>query len=400
MRRAIQRSIHWLLPGAALALSAVLLLSAIRTFDELDRQRKVYLNSRIAALVGQLESQPSDATAEQLLTALSDQEPALLRLTILDSTPSPADPLAQIWSGRELYRMESIVDGDQRIFRAHVPFHTEKGARLARIDLDEESADFLVTHARHNIWLSVVAGLAATSLALATAWSARRAATAEQRQLELEHLAHIGTLSSVLAHEIRNPLGTVKGFVQLLGERLGGEHRDLLEPVESEVSRLENLVRDLLLYGRPLKPSVQTVSAEAIAITMKSHLCHYPCMNCIFHVEPASFRTDPALLEQALLNVVRNAAEALQGRDAATVSVDIAAEGTWMRFRVADNGPGFTVEALDHLCEPFFTTKSIGTGLGLSITRKLIRTLGGEFSIRNQAGGGAVAEIRLPLQPA
>ena len=123
-------------------------------------------------------------------------------------------------------------------------------------------------------------------------------------------------------------------------------------------------------------------------------------MNCIFHVEPASFRTDPALLEQALLNVVRNAAEALQGRDAATVSVDIAAEGTWMRFRIADNGPGFTVEALDHLCEPFFTTKSIGTGLGLSITRKLIQTLGGEFSIRNQAGGGAVAEIRLPLQPA
>lgn len=400
MNRSSQRTLHWLLPGAALALSAVLVWTAVRTFSELDQQRMVYLKSRIAALAGLLETLPAGSSDDSLSSILMEQEPALLELAILENSQGPDDPLAPIWAGRELYRMESLTETGERIFRAHVPFHTEHGMHLARIDLDESSADFLVTHARRNILLSVAAGLMAISLALATAWSARRAATAEQRQLELEHLAHIGTLSSVLAHEIRNPLGTVKGFVQLLGERLGDEHRELLEPVENEVSRLENLVRDLLLYGRPPQPAPQPVTTDQVAKTVRSHLRHYPRMNCIFHVEPANFRTDPALLEQALLNLVRNAAEALQGKDAATLSVDIGAEGKWVHLRVADNGPGLTPDALAHLYEPFFTTKSIGTGLGLSITRKLVRTLGGEFSIRNQAGGGALAEIRLPLQPA
>lgn len=399
MKRPFLRSLHWLLPGAALALSAVLVLSAVRTFGELDRQRTVYLKSRIASLAGHLETLPP-GDLNNLSNALSEEEPSLLALSILDPPQSSNDPLAQIWAGRELYRMESIRTEGHAVYRAHVPFHTSNGMRVARIDLDESSADFLTIHARHNIWLSVIAGLAATSLALATAWNARRAAAAEQRQLELEHLAHIGTLSSVLAHEIRNPLGTVKGFVQLLGEQLKGQHRELLEPVESEVSRLENLVRDLLLYGRPLQPSLQPVTVDQVAATLRAHLSHLPRINCIFHIEPADFRTDPALLEQALLNLVRNAAESAQANDSATVSLDIAPQGNWMHFRVADNGPGLTAEAFEHLYEPFFTTKSIGTGLGLSITRKLIQTLGGEFSIRNQAGGGALAEIRLPLIPA
>ncbi|MBS1823939.1 MAG: hypothetical protein JST93_01340 [Acidobacteria bacterium] len=400
MNSSLQRSLRWLLPGAALAISAVLVLSAVRTFGELDRQRGVFLKSRIASLAGRLETLPLGSSNEVLITELSEQEPALLQVSVLDAPGGPQDPLLPLWTGNELYRMESTIEGDLRIYRAFVPFHSEGGLRLARIDLDESAADFLTTHARHNVWMSVVAGLSATSLALATAWTARRAANAEQRQLELEHLAHIGTLSSVLAHEIRNPLGTVKGFVQLLGERLGGEHRELLEPVESEVSRLENLVRDLLLYGRPPQPAMREISAEQVANTVRAHLRHDKRMKCILHTEPAVFQTDPALLEQALLNVVRNAAEAAEGREAATVSLDIAADGRWVYFRVADNGPGLTTQAMEHLYEPFFTTKSIGTGLGLSITRKLIRALGGEFTIRNQAEGGALAEIRLPLQPA
>ncbi|MBL8176254.1 MAG: hypothetical protein JNK48_16365 [Bryobacterales bacterium] len=365
----------------------------------MDRQRTVYLKSRIAVLAGLLETLPRDAPDDALETALSEMEPALLSVSVLESPQNGETSLSALWAGRELYRMESLEQDGHRVYRAYVPFHTGHGMHLARIDLDESSADFLVQHARHNILLSVMAGLAATSLALATAWTARRAAAAEQRQLELEHLAHIGTLASVLAHEIRNPLGTVKGFVQLLGEQLKGQHRELLEPVESEVSRLENLVRDLLLYGRPIQPAPQTVSTDQVAGAIRAHTSHYPRMNCIFHVEPMHFRTDPALLEQVLLNLVRNAAEAQQANEAAAISVDIAPEGNWLRLLVADKGPGFTAEALAHLYEPFFTTKSIGTGLGLPISRKLVQALGGEFRIRNQAGGGAAVEIRLPLEP-
>jgi two-component system C4-dicarboxylate transport sensor histidine kinase DctB len=106
-------------------------------------------------------------------------------------------------------------------------------------------------------------------------------------------------------------------------------------------------------------------------------------------------------LEQAMLNLIRNAREAVENVPSPEVRLTMTVEGPAVRWSIADNGPGFSKKALDRLFVPFHTTKAFGTGLGLAITQKLIRTLGGNMQVLNQSGegGGAVVHIVLPLKP-
>jgi signal transduction histidine kinase len=388
----------WIL--LTLGLPALLFYSALRTYRSLEGQKVVYLRSRMAAIAARLETLPAGLAAEQVLEHL-DEEPGLLDLAIIEPPSSPdADPLAGLWLGHELFRTASVQVHDQRVFRAYVPFHGPTGLRLARIDLAESSADFLVEPAGIHLWfVALIAGVI-IGLSLLVAWSLRRKAEAERRQLELAHLAHIGKLSAVLAHEIRNPLGTIKGFAQLLQEKTSPQYENLLNPILSETARLEDLVKDLLLYGRPTAPSFRATNARILADTVSLHAKRSLDRSPIrfdSSVSDVTFETDPNLLEQALLNLLRNAIEALRERGEGSVRLEAESSGGDIVWRVLDDGPGFSEEAQRRLFEPFYTSKAFGTGLGLSISQKLAVTLGGEMKIGNRPEGGAVVEIRLPV---
>lgn len=360
----------------------LLILSAWQTFQSLEDQREVYLRSRVAALAARLETLPAHPGREeqQTLEALSQEEPALAGLEIHDH-PSPE--LEALWNGRELFRVERA----QRRYRAYVPFHRQGTLHVARIDLDESASDFLVEHARRHLTLVVLVGIliAALSGLTARAW---------RRQLELEHLAQIGKMSAALAHEIRNPLGTIKGYAQLLAEQQKPGDAAFLTPILEETSRLEQLVKDLLLYGRPAHAHPAEVESSRIAEVVERHAGRY-AWRMQFHaaVSPFRLKTDLSLLEQILLNLLRNAAEV-----ASAVRFEAQTEGREAVLRVVDNGPGLTVEAERRLYEPFYTSKASGTGLGLCISRKLAGTLGGTLRIANVASGhGVLAELRLPI---
>ena len=319
---------------AVLALPAVLLLTSILTFRELGEMRTVYLRNRVATIAGRLETLPvSD------FDMLYSEEPALTDLEVFErgsGTPANA-ALEALWSGRELFRTEVVSLGGRRVFRAWVPFHSEGLMRVARIDLEASAADFLLRHARRNLAIAGVAGLVLVLLSLYAVWTARRAA-------QLKHLAQLGKLSAVLAHEIRNPLGTIKGFAQLAAEKADAGVRALLEPVLEEVVRLERLVNDLLLYGRPVAPAVRETHWNSLAEQLEVNarqLADGRRVNVA--VEPAAcrFRTDPDLLRRALLNLVRNAVEA------AAESPTRRSGWRWPRtaaearsVTVEDNGPG------------------------------------------------------------
>ena len=205
----------------------------------------------------------------------------------------------------------------------------------------------------------------------------------------------------MLAHEIRNPLGTIKGFAQLLEERAAPEQLPLLRPIISETVRLEGLVKDLLLYGRPLQVERKPACASGIAGRLSAHALGLELTNGLaLQVADVAFQTDSNLLEQALLNLLRNAAEALRGRPDALCRLECDVVNRHVVWRVIDNGPGLSAEARKRLFEPFYTTKSFGSGLGLSITRKLAGSLGGELRIGDAPAGGTLAELWLPLDPA
>ena len=389
-----------LLTLAVMALPAVLLFSSVRTLHEIDIQRTIYLRHRVALLAARLENVPPEASPQTIVEMLSRDEPNLIDLqVILRGTPADDASLAPIWEGRELFRTGMASAGGSRIFRALVPFHSGGVVRIARIELDPAAADFLVVHARHNVIVSSVSGLVLVVLSVVALWAVRRAERLRQQQMAMEHMAHIGKMSAVLAHEIRNPLGTIKGFVQLAGESAEQRTKDLLRPALAEMQRLEALVNDLLAYGRPPDPQMTAVPWNRIAGEIAAHGRHMIGERPIrFSVTNAAFdvQTDPALLGQALLNLVRNAVEAIPAAQPGEVRIEASAcEGGGMSIVVADDGPGIPEGVMARLFEPFHTTKASGTGLGLAITRKLVQSLGGSLEVRRGQRCGTEAEIHL-----
>jgi two-component system sensor histidine kinase HydH len=386
-----------LLPLAIAALPFVLLYSSLRTFHELDEQRTVYLRQRVSILAARLENLRAGATPESLWETLSENEPYLRDIAIISrGAADDAASLAPIWNGRELFRTE-LENARGGRFRAYVPFHSNEGLRIARIDLDAGAADFLMVHARHNVIIASLGGLALLVLSMYAMWAMRRAARAQVRQLEFEHLARLGKMAAVMAHEIRNPLGTIKGFVQLARERADSATRALLEPAAAQTERLERLVRDLLAYARPPSPTPAAVDWRELATALAAHgrelIGERPIK--LFIASPDFvWRTDAALLEQILLNLLRNAIEAIPAPAPGEVRVDLETNGSGLIISVSDTGVGLSDAAAARIFEPFFTTKPFGTGLGLPTARGLARSLGGDLEIRRRDAGGTSAILR------
>lgn len=377
VRHSLRIPLTILLLALLAGLAGLLVWGAWRTYRTLNDQQAVFLRSQAASVASQLETaREADLTGEDL---------GLLGLKIFDR---PTPELSDLWEGRELFRAGTLEVKGDRVFRAYVPFHGPDGLRVARIDLDAGSADFLIADARRHLWTVGIGAAAMLALAMVAAWSLRR-------QVELQHLAHIGEMSAVLAHEIRNPLGTIKGFAQLLGERASPADAALIEPILSETTRLEDLVKDLLLYGRPAQPVPSLTSTGQIVESVRIHARH-PEWLAESSGPDVTFSTDPNLVQQALLNLLRNAEDAVEKAEHPRIWLSVEAAGEEMVFRVMDNGPGFPQEVLARLAEPFYTTKASGTGLGLSISRKLARALGGSLAVRHREGGGACVELRLP----
>lgn len=383
-----------LAPLAIAALPLVLLYSSVRTFWELDEQKAVYLRNRVATVAGRLENLPVSKGGEDVFELLSEEEPYLLDVELIERRNAPSD-LAPIWNGQELFRMGFHDKG--HVFRAYVPFHSSVGLRIARIDLDASAASFLVDHARHNVIIASLAGLVLILLAWYALWATRRAARLEVRQLEMEHLVHMGKMAAVLAHEIRNPLGTIKGFAQLIGERAGPSMDGFLEPILSETTRLERLVNDLLLYGRPPRPALRPAKWEEIVLPLQADarlLIGSRPIRFLADCTQLEWETDPHLLHQALLNLVRNAVESIGDGDGEVRLELRGSEANGVTLSVTDNGAGIPDDVRSRLFEPFFTTKASGTGLGLSITRRLVASMGGELTLKPAAGRGIEAVLQ------
>jgi two-component system, NtrC family, sensor histidine kinase HydH len=390
------RASRYLLLSAAVALAIVLLVFALRTYRELAEMQRIYLRDRASMVADRLETLSTVELGLPLMARLRRQEPDLAYLALFEGTAA-GDPEAvkAIRSGRELSRIEEVVESGRRIFRAWMPFHSAQRWHVARIDLELTGADFLLAHARRNLLVASFSGVSLLMLALWAVLSARRTAELERRQLRMEHLAHLGQMSAVLAHEIRNPLGTIKGFAQLACEKADQRVALLLAPVLTEIGRLEKLVKDLLLYSKPCEAAVQRVEWRDFEAGLRPFVTDAIGTRPItFECESESFgfETDPDLLKELLLNLLRNAVESLALADAGSVRIR-AEVGPPLFIAVEDDGPGIAKAMNGHLFEPFYTTKASGTGLGLSVARKLAVTLGAELRFHPLEPQGTRAEL-------
>jgi signal transduction histidine kinase len=359
---------RWAWPAVAVLAflaPALLLVHTALVWRDLDTAREAYLRS----LAGSVAARAS------MGEALMEEEPAVVSIKTIES-PSTADE-RRVLSGEQLY----ALDKGETAWRVTVPLDTAGGQALARIEIAVSAADFLTARARQTLGVSLAAGLAMLALG---GWGV----LARRRQARLEQLAELGKMSAVLAHEIRNPLGTIKGFTQLAREKAPPEITSLLDTALRQTGRLEDLVRDLLLYARPPRPAVSRLEWSEMAGRIREHglqTRNERSAELLVEDSDAVYETDPALLEQILLNLVRNGLEA-----AKSLVVVTAAPG---RIQVTDDGPGFSEEALRRAFEPFHTTKAQGTGLGLAVARNMARSLGADLTISSTADGGARMEL-------
>ncbi len=228
---------------------------------------------------------------------------------------------------------------------------------------------------------------------------------AEERLVQEAQLAAVGRLSAGLAHEIRNPLASIKGSAELLADDFGVQHpkRRLLQVLVDEAVRLNDVLTRFLVFARPTPVQRECVWAvdelEAVASLVRGR----EVAGVSVRFDPSGseglcFLADPRQVRQVLLNVVLNAVQACGDRG--EVVLDGERRGERALLRVRDSGPGFTPEGLANAFEPFFTTRSEGTGLGLAITHRIIAQHGGTVRIANRPEGGALVEIELPCVPA
>lgn len=236
---------------------------------------------------------------------------------------------------------------------------------------------------------------------------------------ERDRLAAIGQMAAGLAHEIRNPLGAIKGASQLLAEVDESQRATFLQIIGEEVNRLDAVVSQFLTYARPLKGKRDMVDVNHVlerTLTLIQSEPHSGRVELQTAPNLQPIRSDPELIRQVVLNLSRNALEAMapQGGGLLTISTALAwrggsergtstrasgtAEpGSYVRIRFEDEGPGIPPEVMERLFIPFYTTKQTGTGLGLAICQRIVESLGGTIEVQSRLGRGAVFTVFLPI---
>ncbi|HKS82670.1 MAG TPA: ATP-binding protein [Candidatus Acidoferrales bacterium] len=230
--------------------------------------------------------------------------------------------------------------------------------------------------------------------------------TALQKQIRWkENLAALGEMSAGIAHEFKNALATISGYAQMIrSESRPGDVRESAERILDQTRSLTHVVTEFLRFAKPLEICYETVPMKAVVERVAEELREaIPHCSVEFEGTFEELPGDEALLRQALVNLVRNGAEAArQSGKAPHVTLSGTVEDLggrkWQRVSIADNGPGIPEKDLPKIFLPFFTTKSDGTGLGLAVVQKVALQHGGSIEARNRQGGGAEFLLWLPLR--
>ncbi|MBI1951601.1 MAG: HAMP domain-containing protein [Acidobacteria bacterium] len=242
--------------------------------------------------------------------------------------------------------------------------------------------------------------------------SAREKALKEAnlRLMESEKMSALGRLGAGIAHEVKNPLTSIRGYAQMGQRKVPHDHplTEYFRTIEKETERSLEILKNLLRFARQETAQMSVIELNAVVSDTVKLVTHQLMMKDV-RVEarlcdrPLHVTGNANQLEQVLLNLCINAGDAMEGRDGGTITVwtDAAVAGT-ARIRVADTGSGIPPEVVSKIFDPFFTTKPVGkgTGLGLSVSYGIVKEHKGEIGVESKVGEGTTFTIRIPMAQA
>ncbi|HEY5513829.1 MAG TPA: ATP-binding protein [Geomonas sp.] len=223
-----------------------------------------------------------------------------------------------------------------------------------------------------------------------------------EEMMRLDRLASLGKLSAGIAHEVRNPLTGISLLLDDLHDQAasGSDDQQMIKKALAEIERVERLINSLLNYSSPVRAEFRESDLNRVVhdtVLLMRRPCERQKVQLTMDESPVpAFRLDPEKIKQAVLNIIRNAQEALPG--GGRISVATFVRGECAVIEIGDDGPGIAVDDLPLIFEPFFTRKGAGTGLGLSITQGIVEEHRGRIRVASTPGQGTIFTIELPIE--
>ncbi|EMJ4790344.1 two-component system sensor histidine kinase ZraS [Klebsiella oxytoca] len=439
--------LSWLLTGLILLLVCLFSALIVRDYGRENEAARQTIQEKGSVLIRALESGTRVGMGMRMhhsqLQALLEEmawQPGVLWFAVTDengkiiahSDPRrvgeslyPASTLRELNIGsEERWRRLEQPEPALEIYRQFRPLND--GGHHMRMMMRRESADLRnqapqvifiafdtreldADHARglrNMVIMLCAAGVVMTATVLAQFWFRRYQRSRKQLQeatARKEKLLALGHLAAGVAHEVRNPLSSIKGLARYFAERTpaDGEAHQLALVMAREADRLNRVVSELLELVRPAHLKYQPVDLNEVithSLQLVSQDAASRAISLKFIAQPALCRiqADPDRLKQVLLNLYLNAIHAI-GRDGViTVAVRECGDGR-VKVSVADSGKGMTAEQLQAIFTPYFTTKADGTGLGLAVVQNIVEQHGGTIDAESTPGKGALFTLYLPV---
>lgn len=233
----------------------------------------------------------------------------------------------------------------------------------------------------------------------------------ESKRIELtavqnDKLAMLGQIAAAIAHEIRNPLTSIRGFIQLLRPHLQTLGKDeYARIILSEIDRANDIIYEFLNSSKPTDPmkrdiSVSSLVKEVILLSESEALMKGCQIDFAEHAVPLYVSIDVKQIKQVILNVIKNAVDAISSirrEHDGLIRISVARKGGFAHIMIRDNGKGMDKLTMSRLFDPFFTTKQAGTGLGMSVSARIVKNHGGTIEVQSEVGEGTEFTIVLPL---
>jgi len=320
---------------------------------------------------------------------------------------NPALKNTKMFSSQEMEKwINAGIDTDRRItlgtgmpaYEFNYIIDRENTPEILRLVLQTTESDKMIQQAERMWWITgmLITLLWAAGIIFERFYTYRlntHAARENQKRLTL-----IGQMTSVLAHEIRNALGSIKGYAQWLEEKAekGSPQKEALAMVVTGSQRIEALVRELLLYSKEEAYHEERVELAPLIEEVIVFSTPDPSPGIELNVPSGTYvKVDREKLFRVIANGIRNAMDAVD--ETGTIRISSREKGRWIEVSIEDTGEGLDEKDPDRLFTPFYTTKTDGTGLGLAYSKKVIESMGGFIKLINRTDGpGAVLTIRLP----
>ncbi|MCX7914312.1 MAG: ATP-binding protein [Thermodesulfovibrionales bacterium] len=297
-----------------------------------------------------------------------------------------------------------ILGTGENVFVLNLPTFVEKSHVVLRVALHRYPFENILRQARFQALSSAVVVIILWITGFFFIKALKQSEALSKAIEERQRLALLGEISSRLAHEIRNPLGSIKGFAQLILEeikKLTSHSQDLEEYskiIIKEAKRLESLTDDLLQYSRIKESKPETFDLKDLILecvnNIKANINLKKVDFRLSNIDSLFIETDYNKLKQVLINLIYNSIESIDERG--FVEINYSQKNRLVEISISDNGCGMDEETLKNAFRPFFTTKAQGTGLGLAIVENLLKAIGGTIKLQSKAKEGTTVKITIP----